>query len=311
MVDIETFVTTLYVMVDDFVKEQLPKERVHPGRQASLDRSEVITLAIIAGWHVFCSEQKFYDFASLNLGWAFPRLPDRSQYNRLARQHAVGTVLFGLYLADLIDGQSTLYQALDGMGVPVRNLKRRGDGWLFGRVDIGWSNRLGWYEGFNVLVANTAKGAITGFGFAPASTNDRQTAETLFAARHTPQPRLVSVGQRATQPYLVDKGFGGRKWEQRWRESYGAETICPPQRNSSHPWPKEWRRWHAGLRQIAETVHNSLLFVFRLDHERPHTLDGFFARLAGTVTLHNFCMWLNQQLGRPLLAFAGLVNLNS
>src|SRR5258707_816231 len=26
----------------------------------------------------------------------------------------------------------------------------RGTGWLAGQVDIGWSNRLGWYEGFHL-----------------------------------------------------------------------------------------------------------------------------------------------------------------
>jgi hypothetical protein len=29
--------------------------------------------------------------------------------------------------------------------------------------------------------------------------------------------------------------------------------------------------------------------------------------LAAKVTLHNFCMWLNGQLGRPWLAFADLI----
>jgi hypothetical protein len=31
------------------------------------------------------------------------------------------------------------------------------------------------------------------------------------------------------------------------------------------------------------------------------------ARLAARVALHNFCVWLNEQLGRPRLAFADLL----
>jgi hypothetical protein len=31
------------------------------------------------------------------------------------------------------------------------------------------------------------------------------------------------------------------------------------------------------------------------------------SRLAARVALHNFCMWLNKQLGRPLLSFADLL----
>ena len=49
MVDVDTFLTTLYVMVDDFCKTSLPPES-HPGPQAALSRSEVVTLAIFGQW---------------------------------------------------------------------------------------------------------------------------------------------------------------------------------------------------------------------------------------------------------------------
>ena len=45
MVDTDTFLTTLYVMVNNFCKSELPPE-VRPGPQASLSRDEVVTLAI-------------------------------------------------------------------------------------------------------------------------------------------------------------------------------------------------------------------------------------------------------------------------
>jgi hypothetical protein len=38
------------------------------------------------------------------------------------------------------------------------------------------------------------------------------------------------------------------------------------------------------------------------------TLSGFQARLAAKMALYNFCIWLNEQLGRPWLAFTDLVN---
>ena len=40
MLDADAFLTTLYVMVDDFCKVDLPAE-VQPGPKASLSRSEV------------------------------------------------------------------------------------------------------------------------------------------------------------------------------------------------------------------------------------------------------------------------------
>ena len=50
-----------------------------------------------------------------------------------------------------------------------------------------------------------------------------------------------------------------------------------------------------------------LQHTFRLDRERPHALSGLHARLAAKIALHNFCIWVNEQLGRPRLAFADLV----
>jgi hypothetical protein len=62
------------------------------------------------------------------------------------------------------------------------------------------------------------------------------------------------------------------------------------------------------LRQIIKTVFGKLLVSFGLERERPHCLEGFVARLAVRVGLHNFCIWLNRQLGRADLAFADLVD---
>ena len=68
------------------------------------------------------------------------------------------------------------------------------------------------------------------------------------------------------------------------------------------------RRWLAGRRQIVETVDDKVHHTFRRSRERPHDLSGFQARLAAKMALHNFCIWLNEQLGRPTLAFADLVD---
>jgi hypothetical protein len=54
MVDVDTFLTTLYVMVDDFGKTSLPPELL-PGPQAALSRSEVVTLALFGQWQGFGS----------------------------------------------------------------------------------------------------------------------------------------------------------------------------------------------------------------------------------------------------------------
>ena len=183
-----------------------------------------------------------------------------------------------------------------------------GAGWLRGRADSSWSNRRGGYEGFHLLMAVNPVGVMTGFGFGPASAKDQPLAAPVFALRRHPHPGLPSVGTPACGPYVVDKGFAGHANPQTWWQAYGAQVLCPPKRKSRAPWPQRLRRWLAGVRQIVETMYEKHWHTFRLDRERPHDLRGFQARLAAKMALHNFCIWLNEQLGRPRLAFADLVN---
>ena len=307
MVDTDTFLTTLYVMADDFTKS-IPSPNSKPGPSASLSSSEVITLALFGQWFNFGSERGFYRWAQRNLRDAFPTLPHRCQFNRLLRYYKDQITAFSLHLVDLLQARYYPYEALDSSGIATRDSKRRGCGWLPGLADIGWSNRVGWYEGFHLLSSVNPNGVITGFGFGPGSTKDQPLAETFFALRHNPDPGLTSVGKPALGYYIVDKGFEGEDNRLRWKESLGAEVICPPKRNGKRVWPKKLRRWMAGIRQIIETVYDKLINTFRLGRERPHDLAGFQARLAAKAGLHNFCIWFNEQLGRPRLAFADLVD---
>ncbi len=307
MLDTITFLTTLYVMVDDFAKAFLPAE-VRPGPRPSLTRSEVVTLAVFGQWACFCSERGFYSWAARHLRAAFPSLPARTQLNRLLRHHESATTAFCLHLTDRLGAPGAAYQALDSTALVCRDAKRRGRGWLAGQADIGWSNRLGWYEGLHLLLAVDPQGVITGYGLSPASVKDQRLAETFFAARHCRPTALTSVGAQTPAPYVTDKGFEGERWHQHWAESYGARVICLPKRDALKPWPRSWRRFVAGVRQIVETVNEKLHYAFRLSRERPHALSGARARLAAKAALHNFCVWLNRQFKRPGLAFADLVD---
>lgn len=306
MLDADAFLLHLYVMVDDFCKAHLPPER-RPGPAAALGRAEVVTLALFGQWAAFGSERGFYRYADRRLRAAFPRLPDRAQVNRLLRARRDDVAAFGRHLAAGLGLGEAAYEALDCSAVPVRNAKRRGTGWLGGLVDIGWSGRLGWYEGVSLLLAVLPGGAITGYAIAPASTKEQRLAEAFLALRRRPDRRCPGVGRPSGEPYVADNGFAGADLRRHWQADYAARVLCPPQRRHPRPWPAALRRWHAGVRQVVETVYDKLHHTFRLRQERPHDLTGLQARLAAKVALHNFCLWLNRHLGRPGLAFADLV----
>ena len=309
MIDVDTFLTTLYVLVDDFCQSHSAREKHTPGPLASLQCSEIITLALFGQWVQFPSERAFYRYAEHHLRAAFPHLPARTQFNRLMREHRNAITAFGLYLVEQMHAQRCPYEALDSTAAVTRDAKRRGLGWLAGQADSGWSNRLGWYEGFHLLLSVTPIGVMTGFGFGPASTHDQHLAETLFVARQMPSPRLPSTGLPAQGSYVADKGEACERPRQRWQQQRQVDLVTPPHQTSKRiRWPKALRRWLAGVRQIIETVNDKLLNTFRLARERPHDLTGFQARLAAKVSLHNFCIWFNLHLSRAPLAFADLID---
>jgi hypothetical protein len=133
-------------------------------------------------------------------------------------------------------------------------------------------------------------------------------AETFFALRAQPNPKLISVGLICSGPYVADKSFEGVENHRLWQESYGASIIHPPKRNSrKRSWSKPLRQWVAGIRQIVESVYDKLFNTFGLWGKRPHELEGLRAPLAARVALHIFCIWLNDQLDRTRLDFADLL----
>lgn len=307
MLDVDTFLTTVYVAADTFCQD-LPAT-IPSGRRPSLYPSEVVTLALFSQWAQFPSERAFYRYAEHHLRAAFPRLPHRSQFNRLVRQQQAAITGFALYVSDHLGVAAAPCEILDRLSVAVRYRSRRGRGWLPGCAERSKCSRLGWFVGFAVLTVVTPQGILTGFGAAPGNTNERRLADTLLALRQQPDPRLTSVGKPPpSRTYLADTGFAGRQFEAEIQQTYDVTLVVSPQPDSTRRWSPEVRHWAASHRQIIETVHERLLQSFRLERERPHTLDGFLARLAAKVGLHNVCCWLNHQLGRPLLAVANLID---
>jgi len=184
------------------------------------------------------------------------------------------------------------------------------------RGHLGQSNRLGWFEGFQVLATVCPEGVISGFCFAPGTAKDQPLAEDFLKLRHTKNEELSALAPRrgglpAAGYYVMDKGFEGKEWQARCQEALGTEFLCAPkrQRNQArHPWSKGLRRGLASIRQIVETVFDKAQNCFALCRERAHTVQGFGARLAARAALHNFCILLNRRLGRPNLAFADLID---
>jgi len=83
MMDLDYFLISLYVLVEDWWMLDCASQTPKVGRPALLLRDpEVLTLAILAQWPRFRSERNFWRFARSHLRTHFPNLCSQSQFNR-------------------------------------------------------------------------------------------------------------------------------------------------------------------------------------------------------------------------------------
>jgi hypothetical protein len=295
--DLDSFLVSLYVLVDDWWQEHHPSSARKPGRPALLSDPEVITLAILAQWPRFRSERDFWRFASAHLRPYFPNLCTQSQFNRRVRALEPELRALQRAFAGQIAEPSAVYRVLDTTLVPaVVRVRASRKGLFCGQASFGRSaSKTEWVYGFKVaLVVVDPDGVITAFGLASASSDERPIGEALIA-------------EDLHEAYLADKGFTGVEWERHCSERYGALVAATPKNNSRRAWSKEDRRWAAGKRQIIEGVICQLKDFFSLERHRAKTLCGLLARLAAKVAAYTCGQRINDSLGRPLRHLAGLL----
>ena len=158
--DLDSFLVSLYVLVDDWWKAKHSSEPPRVGRPALLADSEVITLAILAQWPRFSSERDFWRFASSHLRSYFPTLCSQSQFNRRVR--ALEPELRALQLAfsrELAE-PSAVYRVLDTTLVAAMVRVRASRKGLFcGQATFGRSaSKTEWVYGFKVALVVDPEG---------------------------------------------------------------------------------------------------------------------------------------------------------
>ena len=294
--DLDSFLVSLYVLVDDWRKLYRSSQRPRIGRPALLTDSEVITLAILAQWPRFRSERDFWRFASSHLRSYFPNLCSQSQFNRRIRALEPEMRALQLAFARELAEPSAVYRVVDTTLVPAMVRVRASRKGLFcGQATFGRSaSKTEWVYGFKVALVVDPEGVVSAFGLAPAASDERPIGEALIASDRY-------------GAYLADKGFTGVEWERRWMEVYGALVAATPKNDSRRAWSKADRRWASGKRQIIEGVIGQLKDFFGLERHRAKTLGGLLTRLAAKVAAYTCAQQINYSLGRPLRHLADLL----
>ena len=226
MLDLDFFLVSLYVLVDDWWKLEHSSD-VAESRPSgsSLTDPEVITLAILAQWPRFRSERDFWRFAHAHLRPYFPNLCSQSQLNRRVRSVEPDLRDFQRAVARTLCGVSELYHVLDTTLIPaIVRVRASRKGLFAGQATFGRSaSKTEWVYGFKVALSVSPESVICAFGLAEAASDERPIGEYLII-------------EDSHETYLADKGFTGVQWERRWLDLYGALVAATPKDNSKRAW---------------------------------------------------------------------------
>lgn len=338
--DLDTFLTTLYVLVDDWYRAEgaTLAQRRKAGEQHMSD-SEVLTVALAGQWQVgvpWRSERGVVRYMQAHGRQWFPRMLARSAFNLRVRNLCSVLAALQRFVSQQLDATTSLYEVGDGVPLPVCSLAtaaREPRRWLADTSRGHGGNHGGWFYGQRWWVSVTSDGVITGWVVAAAHLNERWLLEALLSTRagdgelrapevdhhvaiaERPQPPLAFIGGQwaagrfCGAPYIVDRGLNGRCWRRHWHDDYHAQVIAIPSVHSAdhRAWTRADCRWHARVRQVIEGAFAILEAVFGIKRVNAHSQWGQYTRLAAKAAAYNLALLLNRQLDRPLAAVTTLL----
>lgn len=335
MLDLDTLIIMIYVLVEEWYREEIEPYKPKRGRPRLFTDPEMLTIAILSEWRsgvMWQSERGCLRYFHHYYQEWFPHLIQRSTFNLRKRRLMGVFIRLQQYLTQILCVANVNYEVVDSLPIPAGTTgqyKREKHHWLC-ESQIGHGSH-GWIWGDRLLMSVTERGIITGWLLGSANLNDRWLMELFLSTREgcpqlvqpprptrhgrkadTPPPIgffgiLQGVGQAKSSVYLADGNFNGQRWINHWDTNYQAQVIAPPRYNEAHSWSGNWQRWLASHRQIIETVFANLCEIFDIKRLNAHSRWGQYTRIALKTVNHNLAIYFNRLLDRPLLAFGTLL----
>jgi transposase len=297
--DFADLCTHAYVIVDELYQVVAAPHDHRSGPAAELSDSEVITLTLVAELVEADKESRFLAYVRRNHLALFPKLPERSRFNRRRRAltevtNRIRGALMQLVLGRLAPGERELC-VIDSLPVPVVGFHHaRGDHRWYGEASYGYvASKRQTIFGYKLHLLITHSGLILDFVLAPAHHTDGALTEQLLMDKH----RLTVLG---------DKGYLNAAVQDllAWRNDL--VLLTPRRRNQREQLPAALTRAINHFRQAIETVNSQLAGQFQIERNWAKCVSGLCARIQAKLAAHTLGVYLNCLLGRPLLALKDL-----
>ena len=290
----DTLLTALYVKIDDEIAGS-PR----PGRPPLLSDSEVVCLAVAQALLGYRSEAHWLRAVRKRLPGMFPYLPQQSGYNKRLRaalpliQRAIRLLAFDT------DYWFDNHWILDSTPVPCgasRPTAQRSD--LAGWAGYGYcASHSRYFWGLRLYLMCTPAGMPILWALANPKIGEREVLEAML---HRDADLIAS---RTGLVLITDKGFSGCPTETFLNER--RIVLLRPSRKT------EEQRWGAAvlkkLRQLIESVNDTLKGQLDLEEHGGRTFDGVAVRVAQRILAMAAAIWHNyqtsQSIARSLIAY--------
>lgn len=288
--DLDTLATALYVTADDLLIQhpELTPERPRIGFTPDTTDAELLTLAVMQAHLGFTSENRWIRYAHAHLGGQFPTLPQQPGYNKRLRK-LTGTMAWLITaLRNSIQVGDDDVWVVDSTPVECarsREAVHRSD--LAGYAEYGYcASHSRFFWGMRLHLVCTLHGVPVGWALTGAKADERETLLSIL----TDLPGPAS-GHR--QLAIADKNYFGRQFEAEL-DAIGIDLLRPARKGEAE---RAGARFFKPLRQVVESINDTLKGQLDLERHGGRTVGGLCARITQRLLAMTAAIWHNDTIG--------------
>ncbi len=298
--DLDTLATALYVRTDDLLKaspDHAPA-RSAVGIAPRITDAELVTLAVMQALLGRTSEARWLRYDHAQLRHLFPYLPQQSGYNKRLRRLA--DTLRRLadtlrWLIAVLARDTHLWtndvRVVDSTPVECarsREAAHRSE--LAGWAEYGYcASHSRYFWGLRLHLLCTLHGLPVGFAVSGAKADEREVLLGILNADAT-----LTAG-RSQQTVIADRHYYGRQFEATLG-SHGITLLRPTRAGET---PRPGARLFRPLRQVIESINDTLKGQLDLEHHGGRTSTGVRVRVLQRVMALTATIWHNDHIGAP------------
>ena len=288
----EDLILVIFVLVDDLYKKVAPKAvKKRPNiNKAILSDSEVITIALCGEILGIDSEKAWYSFVKKNYRHLFPKMCDRSQFNRTRRNLMQVMNLIFTQIATNFENEVLI---VDSFPLEVCKFGRAKFCKTFREEGATYSYNASKKEtffGYKVHAITTSEGAVKLFEITPANVDDRKGLEDFSAV--LPVNSIV----------IADKGYQSHNLEKNLAD-IGISLLALRRNNSIQNYSANFRQMIFKMRRRIETDFSQLSTQFNIERVLAKKFQGLCVRILTKFLAFNLCLFIMRNLHIKSLIF--------